>query len=88
MPCILLGLDNAPLINSNEGISISELDYLIMPYDALGAIPVFEAVKRGIRVLAVKENITALNITADKVNNSIIEIPDYDSCLDYIVNNF
>ena len=88
LPCILLGLDNAPLINSNEGISISELDYLIMPYDALGAIPVFEAVKRGIRVLAVKENITALNITADKVNNSIIEIPDYDSCLDYIVNNF
>ena len=86
MPCILLGLDNAPLLSPNEGISIAELDYLVMPYDALGSTPVFEAVKRGIKVFAVKENITVLNITSDKVNDSIIEIPDYESCLEFIVN--
>ena len=42
--------------------------------------------KRGIKVFAVKENITVLNITSDKVNDSIIEIPDYESCLEFIVN--
>ena len=87
LPCILLGLDNAPLLSQNDGISISELDYLVMPYDALGSTPVFEAVKRGIKVFAVKENVTAINITLDKINNSIIEIPDYDACLAYIINN-
>ena len=86
LPCILLGLDNAPLLSPNEGISIAELDYLVMPYDALGSTPVFEALKRGIKVFAVKENITVLNITLDKIGNSIIEIPDYESCLDLIVN--
>lgn len=86
LPCILLGLDNAPLLSPNEGISIAELDYLVMPYDALGSTPVFEALKRGIKVFAIKENVTALNITSDKISNDIIEILDYDSCLEFIVN--
>lgn len=87
LPCILLGLSNAPLLSSKEGISVSELDYLVMPYDALGSAPVFEAVKRGIKVFAVKENVTALNITSETISKSIIEMPDYNTCLEYIVNN-
>ncbi len=87
LPCILLGLSNAPLLSSKEGISVSELDYLVMPYDALGSASVFEAVKRGIKVFAVKENVTALNITSEKISKSIIEMPDYNTCLEYIVNN-
>ena len=79
-------MDNAPLLSPNEGISIAELDYLVMPYDALGSTPVFEALKRGIKVFAIKENVTALNITSDKISNDIIEILDYDSCLEFIVN--
>lgn len=86
LPCILLGLDNAPLLSQNDGISISELDYLVMPYDSLGSTPVFEAIKRGIKVYAIKENVTALNITGNKINSSIIQIPDYNSCLKLIVN--
>ena len=85
LPCILLGLSNAPVISTQNGFSVSNLDYLVMPYDALGSIPVFEAVKRGIDVFAVKENLTALNVTPDKISNSIITVSDYDACLDYIV---
>ena len=87
LPCILLGLDNAPVLSQSEGISISEVDYLIMPYDALGSTPVFEALKRGIKVFAIKENSTVLDVTSEKINDSIIEIPYYESCLEYIVNN-
>jgi hypothetical protein len=64
LPCVLLGLDNAPHLTNDGGISIGQLDYLVMPYNALGSTPVFEAVKRGIKVFAVKENCTVLNITA------------------------
>lgn len=85
LPCILIGLSCAPQLVKDDGISIDELDYLVMPFDALGSTPVFEAVKRNIKVFAVKENTTALNITADKLASSIIEMPDYASCLDYIV---
>lgn len=85
LPCILLGLSNAPVISTQNGFSVSNLDYLVMPYDALGSIPVFEAVKRGIDVFAVKENLTALNVIPDKISNSIITVSDYDACLDYIV---
>ena len=87
LPCILIGLNNAPIISTTEGISIDDLDYLIMPYDALGSTPVFEAIKRGIKVFAIKENSTELNVYASKISDKIIEMPTYKDCLDYIVKN-
>ena len=85
LPCILLGLANAPkLVNTNEGISINNVDFVVMPYDSLGSIPVFEALKRNIKVFAVKENITALNITPDKISDKIIKVENYETCLKLI----
>ena len=55
LPCILIGLSQAPQLTTNEGYSINDLDYLIMPYDALGSIPVMEANKRNISIYAIKE---------------------------------
>ena len=87
LPCILIGLNNAPLISITDGISIDDLDYLVMPYDALGSTPVFEAIKHGIKVFAIKENSTELNVSARKISSKIIEIPTYKECLEYIKNN-
>ena len=86
LPCILLGLNLAPRItNSKEAISIDDLDFLVMPYNALGSVPVFEAVKRGIKVFAVKENSTILNVTKDLLSlDSVIEIESYEECLELI----
>lgn len=67
LPCILLGLAQAPLLSGNSGISVDMLDFLIMPYNCAGAVPVLEAIKRNINVCLIKENITALNVTADKL---------------------
>lgn len=84
LPCILLGLSNAPKFVSSGGISVNDVDFLVMPYDSLGSIPVFEAVKRNIKVFAIKENTTALDITPDKISDKIIEVPDYERCLSLI----
>ncbi len=84
LPCILIGLNNAPQLVKTGGITIDNLDYLVMPYNSLGSIPVFECFKRGIKVFAVKENVTVLNVTPDKISNKIIEVPDYKTCLNYI----
>ena len=88
LPCILLGLSQAPKISPNpkDGINISDLDFLVMPYNSLGSTPVFEAVKRGIKVYAVKENQTELSIDKNilKSNNSIIEVDTYDDVLSLI----
>lgn len=86
LPCILIGLNNAPMLSKNAGISIENLDYLVMPYDALGSTPVFEALKRNIPVFAIKENSTALNIIPNKISSSVIEMPTYAECLNYIKN--
>ena len=62
LPCILLGLNQAPLL-SNNGISVDNLDFLVIPYNSIGCIPVLEMAKRGKKIFAVKENKTVLNVT-------------------------
>ena len=88
LPCILLGLSNAPKISADltKGINIKDLDYLVMPYDCLGSTPVFEAIKRNIKVYAVKENKTELNVTKGKLfpQSNIIEVETYDELLNLI----
>ena len=84
LPCILLGLSQAPLIGGD--ISVRDLDYLVMPYDSLGSTPVFEAVKRGIPVYAVKENTTVLDVTNENLHKSdyITVLNSYEDCLKLI----
>lgn len=72
LPCILLGLNQAPLFSKNEGINISQLDFLVMPHNSLGSIPVFECLKRKIPVFGIKENSTVLNVTKEKLQADII----------------
>lgn len=73
LPCILLGLNQAPKIipsgkNNDNSINIDDLDFLVMPYTSMGGVPVFEAAKRGKHIYAVKENKTVLNVTPMDIN--------------------
>ena len=85
LPCILIGLSKAPkLCFDGDGISVNDLDFLVMPYNSLGSIPVFEALKRGIKVFGVKENCTVLDITKNNISNKIIETDSYKDVLKYL----
>ena len=88
LPCILIGLSQAPKITTDltKGINIKNLDYLIMPYNSLGSVPVFESLKNNIKIYAVKENKSELDITKEKLfaKSNIIEIDSYESVLNVI----
>jgi len=84
LPCILLGLANAPLITNSSGISIKDLDFLIVPYNAVGAIPVLEASKHNIPIYAIRENKTILNVTPEKINTKCAIIETYEELLELI----
>lgn len=85
LPCILLGLAQAPKITTDLscGINVSNLDYLVMPYNSLGSVPVFEALKNNIPTYAILENKTELNVSKEKLfkNSDIIEIATYEQVL-------
>ena len=86
LPCILLGLSQAPKLSHNEGIFINALDFLIMPYNAIGSTPILESLKRNIDIYLIKENITALNVTPDKLDlkGNIHLFATYEECIKYI----
>ena len=66
-------------------INIEDLKALIMPYNALGSSIVADALKRNIKVIAIKENSSVLKITKDVLNESdIIEINTYEECYKYL----
>lgn len=86
LPCLLLGLSNAPLISlekREEYIKRENLKALIMPYNSLGASCVLDALREKIPVYAVEENNTVLNVTSEILNkkNDIIKISTYEECL-------
>lgn len=86
LPCVLLGLHQAPKFAVDGGIRVNELDFVVMPYDAIGSTPVFEALKRKISVYLIKENSTSLNVTPEKLDlDGKIEVFNtYQECLDFI----
>lgn len=84
LPCILIGLSQAPHITKTEGYNIKDLNCLIMPHNCLGSIPVFEALKNDIKVYAIKENNTVLDITKSLIDDKIIEINTYQELYDKI----
>lgn len=78
LPCILLGLSQAPKLIDKGGISVKDLDFLVIPYNSLGGVPVLEANARNIPVYAVKENKTVLNVTSKKLGLKVSSICSYD----------
>ena len=86
LPCVLIGLSNAPKFVNKGGIGIDKVDFLVMPYDSLGCVPVFEALKKNIPVYVIKENTTALNVTNKLLHKSdnIREFETYDECYKFL----
>lgn len=77
LPCILIGLNQAPKL-TKSGVSINDLDFLIVPYNSIGGVPVLEASKKGIKVFAIKENQTVLDVTPMNFLNTCDIINTYD----------
>lgn len=84
LPCILLGLNQAPKIDFNIGYGIDNLDYVVLPYDALGGIPAIEANKRGLKIYAIKENSTILNVTPKNLPINCDIINTYEEFLELV----
>jgi hypothetical protein len=63
LPCILLGLNQAPQISLIEGLSVEDLDFIVVPYDAIGSIPVLEMTKYNKKIYVITENSTVLDVT-------------------------
>ena len=87
LPCILLGLSQAPQFTENGGISIKDADFLIAPYNSLGSPAVFGAIENNVKVYAVKENKTSLNVTAEKlgIEDKVSLVETYEECLKFIL---
>ena len=84
LPCILLGLSKAPQLSKLKGISIDDLDFLVMPYNSLGAVPVLEMSKRNKKIYAIEENKTVLNVNCENFNVKCDIIKTYEELLELI----
>ena len=84
LPCILIGLNQAPKLSNNGEIGIEDLDFLVVPYNAIGSIPVLEAKKRNIKIFAVKENETILDVRPENFRTTCVIIDKYEDILELI----
>lgn len=87
LPCILLGLSQAPQFTENGGISIKDVDFLTVPYNSLGSPAVFGAIENNVKIYAVKENKTSLDVTAEKlgISDKVSLVETYEEGLKLIL---
>ena len=86
LPCILLGLSQAPKLSQSVGINVDDLEFLAVPYNAIGGIPVLEMLKRDKTVYAIKENKTILDVTPNKLEMNCTILENYEALLNIIKN--
>lgn len=80
-PCIAQGLSIAPKIVKEGGIKNKDVEYLIVPYDAMGSKSVLSCYEKGIKIITVK-NKTALDVTNEKLNiKPSAHFESYEECL-------
>ena len=85
LPCILIGLSNAPLITDrNSGINVDDLDFIIIPYNSLGGIPVLEMNKLGKKIYAIQENKTVLNVSSIHLPVKCDTIHSYEDLMEFL----
>lgn len=84
LPCILIGLNQAPKISKKSGIGIKDLDFIVVPYNCLGGIPMIEAHKRNIKIYAIKENNTVLNVKQNNFSLKCDIIKTYKDLMELI----
>ncbi len=85
LACVLIGLRRAPQLSAraarcrlSAGVSIEDVVAVVAPAGALGGVPVLEAVRRGIPVIAVRANATILDVDARALGLSeVIEVANY-----------
>ena len=71
--CIIKGLNKAPRIDYNSGLSIDDVDFLISPYGCVGE-PHWACMKSGIPIIVVRENKTCLN---EEIPKEFIVVENY-----------
>ena len=85
LPCILIGLSQAPkIVSSKEGLSVNDIDFIVLPYNSLGCIPALEMNKLNKKIYAIKENKTVLNIIPEKFPIKCDIINSYEEFLELI----
>lgn len=84
LPCILIGLSQAPKITQNGGININDIDFLVLPYNSIGCIPALEMNKLNKKIYAIKENKTVINVTPENFTIKCDIINSYEELLELI----
>ena len=85
LPCIMQGLSIAPKISKKSGmITYKDVEYLIVPNDALGSPAVLSSYKNDVKIITVK-NKTVLDVTSSRLNiKPYMEVESYRECLTII----
>lgn len=74
LPCVLYGLNQAPEKVENEGIGVSDLSAIIVPFECAGGAPALLTRRFGVPLLAVKSNHCMVGVHADVLNLTMLTV--------------
>lgn len=90
LPCVLVGLSGAPQFvlqspGHSETIWADQVDAIVIPATACGGSAVLSFSQTSTQIITVKDNQTRLNVTAQALGLSVIEVNSYLETLGVLV---
>lgn len=84
-PCILRGLAKAASRSDGLGLGISDLAAVVVPYDCVGGPPALGARMAGVPLLAVKQNRSAVGISARSLDaRGVVVVENYAEAIGFV----
>jgi hypothetical protein len=78
LPCILIGLAQAPIASPACRLGVEDLSAVIVPFGAAGGVPMWGALQAGTPLLAIRSNTCAVGLSVDKTGVAgpvVVETP-------------
>ncbi|MGK7879581.1 MAG: DUF3326 domain-containing protein [Crocosphaera sp.] len=88
LPCVLVGLSRAPQFVSQpqtNSIWADEVDAVVIPHTACGGSAILSFSAGNTRIITVKDNTTALNVTPEDLGMEVIAVNSYLEALGVLV---
>ncbi len=88
LPCVLVGLSRAPQFVSQpqtNSIWADEVDAVVIPHTACGGSAILSFSGGNTRIITVKDNTTALNVTPEDLGMEVIAVNSYLEALGVLV---
>ena len=85
LPCVLLGLSQAPATVASDGVGVADLRAVVVPYGCAAGVPAYGAQRHDVPLIAVRANACTVGVAASALDRGrVVEVASPAEAVAYL----